>query len=94
MIVKKVIMTKLSNNENKLRTKEVIGEPAFYPPKEGESFIVVGEPLEIDKGFRIVQTSAVQKIVRNEIGYVISTENSRYLIEELEVVPEPQDLIT
>lgn len=92
MKVTKVIMTKLSSNQNSLRSNEVIGEPVSYPPTKGQSFVVIGDPLEIKEGHRIVQTSVVEKVERNVVGYIINTLNSRYLIEELEVVPEEGDV--
>lgn len=77
-------LTKLSTNENKLRTNEVLGE-GMGEPTVGRSFTFVGEALDKSVGdTRFVTTSIVTEILKNENGAVeFKTLNSTYRVENL-----------
>lgn len=74
----KVKLTKLSDNQNALRTNEVIGITDELPVV-GKSFVMTGEGLEF--GTRMIWTSEVMKL--NEDGS-FNTQNSVYKVEVLE----------
>ena len=78
-------LKKLSNNENKLRTNEVIGGSNVMPAV-GEPFEIVGKPLEISEGMRVVCTSLVVSIEKtdNPQVQIIHTLNSVYEITLLQ----------
>ncbi len=83
----KVKLTKLSNNHNNLRTKEVIGS-ADKLPVVGERFVMTSRPLDQGASVRLISTSPVTGIyhdfnLHSEL-YTIKTENSTYLIEVLD----------
>ena len=79
----KVKLTKLSNNDNNLRTKEVIGRTDNLPVV-GHSFVMISRPLDPAADIRRIETSRVKEVEYDDIGaYTIKTENSTYLIEVL-----------
>jgi hypothetical protein len=76
-------LTKLSKNENALRTEEMKGHAE--DPTQGESFIIVGKGLESTEGDRIISTSLIVDIVRvSKDKQLIHTINSTYELERLE----------
>ena len=73
-------LTKLSTNENELRTNEVEG--AFMnPPVEGRSFVMFADPIEKGAFARMIATSRVTRMDVAVKEYVLHTENSMYRIE-------------
>jgi hypothetical protein len=85
----KVKLVKVSANENKLRTNEIVGECKDLP-QVGKPFSMTAEG--IDFGTRWVQTSVVknvsQEIELHEDGprvhyFLFDTENSQYRLEIL-----------
>lgn len=76
-------LTKISNNENALRTSSVEGW--FYKlPTVGESFRLYSTPLDkpIDSDYtRMVTTSLVKEISYTALNYEFKTLNSTYLLE-------------
>jgi hypothetical protein len=83
-----VILTKISENKNDLRTNEVIGFAPF-PPAIDRPFIVWAESLENNhpEATREVITSVVQEVLYNEEHqtYTIKTLNSTYTVKILYV---------
>ena len=75
-------LTKLSSNENDLRTNEVVGE-FMNPPVEGRSFIMFAESIHPDGFARMIGTSRVMHITKGCGECVIQTENSEYKLELL-----------
>jgi len=73
-------LIKISNNENKLRSKSVEGEFQNLP-EVGHSFHIIGESLTEGIPYRIVSTSIVKEIEKIEKGYKIVTMNSVYELE-------------
>lgn len=73
------VLTKISINQNALRTISVEGT-APMPPTVGLSFVVISlTPLDTTKDFRQVTTSIVQDISRTKDGaYLLTTLNSTY----------------
>ncbi len=73
-----VILTKLSDNENALRTPHVRG---FAPaaPVVGQSFNMWSEALEAEGGVRYIRTSPVQEIT--DTGF--RTLNTLYRLDVL-----------
>lgn len=78
-------LTKLSKNENALRTSDIIGNFTKLPTI-GESFVIVNDkPLNTLGSNRVVWTSIVKEISsKEENKYEITTENSVYLLEVYE----------
>lgn len=75
-------ITKLSDNPNAFRTKDMEGT-FFHPPTVGQKFQMIGNALELREGSRIFTTSVVQEISTNPDfdGVIIRTENSLYALE-------------
>lgn len=73
-----VKLTKISDNQNNLRTNEVIGH-CDELPVIGKSFIMFGEGIEF--GTRMVSTSVVKEY--NQEANVFKTLNSQYKLELL-----------
>jgi len=76
-------LTKLSDNENNLRTKEAIGY-SHNPPKQGDSFAMVGDPLETEIGQRVITTSiiiTIEDMLDNK--QIFHTLNSTYSLESI-----------
>lgn len=73
-----VKLTKISDNQNNLRTNEVIGY-CDELPVIGKSFIMFGEGIEF--GTRMVSTSVVKEY--NQETNVFKTLNSQYKLELL-----------
>lgn len=71
-----VKMTKLSDNQNALRTNEIEGF-CFELPQVGQPFVMYGEGIEF--GTRIVSTSLVQEVADNKF----KTLNSQYQLDVL-----------
>ena len=75
-------LTKVSDNENALRTKEVLGH-FVSGPCVNRSFMMVGKALS-GWGWRYVETSVVQKIEKLADGKLrLTTLNSTYELEDL-----------
>jgi hypothetical protein len=69
------ILTNESPNHNNLRTKSVQG-PFKTPPKKGEPFVILGEPLNKQASLRYVTTSRVESMDYALIGpAVFKTES-------------------
>lgn len=75
-------LTKLSDNENELRTKEVVGE-FMTPPKIGSSFVMFAESIHPDGFARMIATSRIMEIDCGLAECTIHTENSTYKLELL-----------
>ncbi len=77
-----VTLTKLSNNQNALRTKEVTGV-ALAAPEVGKPFTLYAQSLTDPDAVRYVSTSPVTRIEPLASGYqtLVATENSLYLVE-------------
>lgn len=79
----KVRLTQLSSTHDRVRTKEIEGTTAILP-RVGETFVMFGEPLEIDAGVRVLWTSEIQEVEQPERGvWIFRTENSTYKLELL-----------
>jgi hypothetical protein len=77
-------LTKLSQNENELRSKIVIGE-FLNAPIVGESFMLISEPLDETTGtHRMVKTSIVEAIDVVENSIIFNTMNSTYRLDIFE----------
>lgn len=80
----KVRLTKLSKNENKLRTPSVEGE-LVQGPELQKSLVLVGVGLTPGMPYRQVETSIIQEIkVLAPKMYELKTLNSTYHLELLE----------
>lgn len=78
----KSTLRRIESSHDNLRTETVEGY-YFLPPTEGFTFCFYAKSLEADEGIRIVMTTPVVEIVReDEVGTVFRTANSVY-----EVVP-------
>ena len=86
-----VKLTKLSTNENKVRTKEVVGVCAELP-KVGKYFVMFAEALDKMYSARMVSTSRIKEIETTSLHignggigdrYRLTTENSEYTVEVL-----------
>ena len=71
-------LTKLSKNENELRTNSMEGE-FWDPPIRGKRFAIIGEGIEF--GDRVIYTSIVKEVKQTELGYEFDTEFSTYRLE-------------
>lgn len=79
----KVKLTKIASIHNNLRTDTVDGEAQDIPTL-GKSFVMFAPPLEAIDGFRLVQTTPVQKIEGEGSGVRFWTKNSEYTLQYLE----------
>lgn len=80
-------LTKLSSNQNKLRTDEVLGE-GIGEPVVGRSFTFVGESIDEEiktqGGARFVTTSIVTEVIEKDGATEFRTLNSTYRLEVLQ----------
>ena len=81
----KATLTKLSDNVNKLRTNSISGDTLTLP-MPGVSFQIIGdaleEPFKTLGGGRVVTTSPVKEVVKEENGsYTFTTLNSTYKLK-------------
>ncbi len=74
----KVKLTKISTNQNRLRTNEFTGE-APCRPEVGKSFFMYTDGLEF--GTRLLMTSLVEELL---LDGVFKTRNSKYKLEIIE----------
>jgi hypothetical protein len=71
------MLTKISKNQNALRTNTVEG--TFYgPPCAGFSFKIYSTPLTPSHDYREVTTSIVQSVELTDYGFRFKTVNSIY----------------
>lgn len=82
-----VKLTKISANENKLRTNEIVGECEELP-QVGTRFSMTSKG--IDFGYRLVETSVVKSLDQETLFFedgpsshyfLFNTENSQYKLE-------------
>lgn len=76
-------LTKLSDNNNSLRTNEIDGE-FLDLPESGFSFIIIGESLTKDMPSRRVTTSKIIYIHYKNNVFHFQTINSKYKLEVYE----------
>lgn len=77
------VFKRIANNHTRLRTDEVTGTTKKLP-KKGEIFVMAAKPLDPKASGRIVNTSRVERVVKNNDTYTIYTESgSIYMIEIL-----------
>lgn len=81
-----VKLTKLSDNQNSLRTNEVEGISDELPVI-GRPFRLVANPIVEGADARLVITSEIKNIEKTENQYVFNTLNSQY---KLEILSEEQ----
>jgi hypothetical protein len=73
----KVKLTKLIGG-SQIRTDSVDGTTDLLPTV-GQPFVMVAESLSFIGGFRLVNTSDVQKVTQDDTGaYILDTLNSTY----------------
>lgn len=82
-------LTKLSDNQNAVRSASMDGWCNEWP-QEGQPFMCFGPPIDPAADFRVIQTSLVQSVTTAFIrgtntfhSAVFTTENSRYMVEQL-----------
>lgn len=87
---KTVVLARVESSHGEVRT-DTVGGWCERLPEVGQQFLLVGPPLERPDGFRIVRTTAVEKIMHcsEKTGGVqvitFSTRNSIYTLEVLDV---------
>lgn len=81
----KVKLIRLESDHRNLRTDEVIGECDFLPIL-GMNFIMTSEPLDKSSGAtcRLIQTSQIMLVHRDNNTIDFNTQNSMYRLEILD----------
>lgn len=78
-----VLLTKLSSTNQNLRSTTVEGIASALP-EEGCSFRVIAKSLTPGGLFRLVETSKIVEVTKNEAGQIdFKTENSHYCLDIL-----------
>lgn len=73
-------LTKISDNNNDLRSNGIVGH--FYgPPLEGYNFTIYSESLTPGMDYREVSTSIIAKVEEQSSAIVFHTMNSKYMLE-------------
>lgn len=73
-------LTKISDNDNTIRSNGVVGY--FYgPPVEGYNFTIFSESITLGMDFREVSTSPVSKVEGHDSKIVFHTVYSKYMLE-------------
>lgn len=75
-------LTKISENDNAVRTITMCGEYSELP-RVGSRFTIYGEPLDRTKDYRMIRTGLIKEIkTRPDLeGVILVTENSTYELE-------------
>jgi len=68
----KIEFTKMHSNHRRLRNDSIVGH-CDNLPKVGECFVFFGEPIDKAKDFRIVNTSVVISLKKNDDEFTITT---------------------
>lgn len=80
-------LTKISDNDNDLRSNRIVGY--FYaPPIEGFNFTIFSEPLTPGMDHRKVSTSPIVLVEEDNQMIIFQTSYSRYMLEIFEEFPE------
>jgi len=75
-----VKITQLSSNHNRVRTREIVGECANLPV-EGKTFLMFAEPIDKSKSMRMLHTSKLKSVRKEDDTYYFETQNSEYKLE-------------
>ena len=75
-----VELTQISSNHNRVRTKKIIGECTSLP-MEGRTFLMYSEPLDPSKNLRMLHTTKLKSVRKEDSIYHFETQNSKYKLE-------------
>lgn len=76
-------LVRIKSNHENMRTTEMIGE-FVWPPTIGKCFRIFGESLTEGEKYRVIMTTKVKEIKREEGIITFKTANTTYkLIHEL-----------
>lgn len=78
-----VKLKKIESTHNNVRT-DLIDGLAPELPEAGKRFFMYAETLDPLMDARYIQTTVVQKVQETDEGLVITTENSVYLLTDIE----------
>lgn len=73
-------LTKISDNNNSLRSNEILGV-FFAPPTVNYSFTIYAAPLDCSKDYREVSTSKITAVSTEGEKIIFKTMNSYYMLE-------------
>ncbi len=79
-----VKITQLSSNHNRVRTREIVGECSHHPV-EGKTFLMFAEPIDKSKSVRMLHTSKLKSVRKEDNTYYFKTQNSEYKLEVMEL---------
>lgn len=80
----KALLTKVESNHNNLRTNSMDGR-TLELPTVGKDFIIVGDSLTEGLTHRVITTTEVKEVTKNEDEYTFKTQNSTYKLQVLGV---------
>jgi hypothetical protein len=75
-----VKITQLSSNHNRVRTREIVGECTNLPV-EGKTFLMFAEPIDKSKSTRMLHTTKLKSVRKEDNAYYFKTQNSEYKLE-------------
>lgn len=79
-----VELTQISSSHNRVRTKKIIGECASLPV-EGQTFLMFADPLDTSKSVRMLHTSKLKSVRKEDSTYYFETQNSEYKLKVTEL---------
>ena len=77
-----VKLTKIESNHDHLRTNEVEGVTNILP-EVGKNFTLIGEPLTDGANVRIINTTEIKSVDKEENTIIFKTLNSTYQLDIL-----------
>jgi len=75
-----VELTQISSRHNNVRTKKIVGECSRLPV-EGRTFLMSAEPIDKSKDVRILHTTRLKSVRKEDNTYYFETQNSVYELE-------------
>jgi len=75
-----VKLTQISSKHNNVRTKNIVGE-CSHLPVEGRTFFMSATPIDKSKSVRILHTTVLKSVRKEDNTYYFKTQNSEYKLE-------------